>query len=174
MFDEVFYENKKTHRKELIIIVVAYLIVMLLVPYLILHYKIISISANSDSWIVEGQIELAFFIMFLAEFSFAFLVGLITHKGVVYKTLIICSFLVKLVLYTLFSVFAFWFTTSKFNTEIEFLFVRLIVAFYAFKGIFFASILCCIPTLFGVEMGKLYKNKKNEYLINRRIEENEY
>ena len=68
MFDEVFYENKKIHRKELIIIVVAYLIVMLLVPYLILHYKIISISANSDSWIVEGQIELAFFIMFLAEF----------------------------------------------------------------------------------------------------------
>lgn len=173
MLEEVDYGSKKNHKKDMAIIILAYIIVMFIVPFILNKLGIIRVFPTGRAWKAEGNINLAFLFLTATEFLVAFLVGLITHKGNVYQVLILCSFLVKFALYCFVSIILFWFyrtLISNFNI----LLVRLIVSFYAYKGIFFASTLLCIPTLLGVQLSKVIKNKKKEKEIMVKLNENRY
>ena len=155
MLEEVDYGSKKNHKKDMVIIILAYIIVMFIVPFILNKLGIIRVFPTGRAWKAEGNINLAFLILTATEFLVAFLVGLITHKGNVV------------------SIILFWFyrtLISNFNI----LLVRLIVSFYAYKGIFFASTLLCIPTLLGVQLSKVIKNKKKEKEIMVKLNENRY
>ncbi len=171
MLEEIEYNSKKVYKKDMLIIVFAYIIVMFIVPIILNRLGIIRVFPTGKAWVAKGNINLAFIILTTSEFLVAFVVGLITHKGNVYRVLILCSFLVKLILYCLVSVFLFWFYRALIS-DFNILLVRLVVAFYAYKGIFFASTLLCIPTLLGIELSKVIKGHKKEKEIMVRLNGN--
>lgn len=161
MLEEVEYGSKKSHKRDLVIVILAYIIFMFILPILLNRFLDVRVFATASAWQAEGNVNLAFIILTLSEFFIAFIVGLITHKGNIYELLIICSFLIKFVLYVFASIIVFWFFRGLISDFNIFL-VRLVVSFYAFKGVFFASTIFCVPTLLGDQFSKLIKNKRKE------------
>lgn len=165
MFEEMIVGSKKKHKRDLIIIICSYLLLMVVLPFLLSYFKVVNVYSTEEAWLIRGDVNLAFVILTIAEFFTALIVSLITHKQHVYTLMIMGSFFIKLILYFLISVVVFWmsfWTIDKFITEFEFLFIRIISAYYAFNGVFFSSILLCLPTLMGRELGNLIKNKHRE------------
>lgn len=159
MKEEILYNgNKKIHKKEMFIILVAYIFVIFIIPYLLLHFDIVKVYATTEAWKIKGNVNLAFIIMITFELLSGIIVGYKTNKGLVYILMILLSFLIKLILYILFSVILFW-TIQSFFTDMEFLNSRLIISYYAFNNIFFIAHLLGLPSILGVQIGIFLKNK---------------
>ena len=160
MLEETNYGNKKRHRIDLIIIWVSYFFLMFGLPILLRNFNIAEVYID-EAWVVQGDADLALLLFMLTEFLLALIVSLTTYKAHIYLILVVFSFLVKLVLYILVSVILFW-SIRYFLTDFDLLLSRLVIAYRGYNGVFFPSILFCIPTLLGVEIGKLIKNKYQE------------
>ena len=64
MKEEILYNgNKKIHKKEMFIILVAYIFVIFIIPYLLLHFDIVKVYATTEAWKIKGNVNLAFIIM---------------------------------------------------------------------------------------------------------------
>ncbi len=165
MYSEIFYENKKRHKKEMLLLVIIYLFLMFIVPYFIIRYDIIKIYATKSTWVVKKNIDLAFWIFTLLEFFCGIIVGFFTNKDIFYYFIIQFSFLIKFIIYILIGVIIWFFSPFQLGNFINFaniLMTRIVVAYFYQHAIFFVPIIFCFPTIIGIQLGKLIKNKAIE------------
>lgn len=171
MYNEIFYENKKNYKREMIIVLIMYILIMFLVPYIIIHFKIVEISATRNAWLVEGNANLALLILILAEIIGGFLIGLITIKSGIYYIIVQFSFIIKFVIFLLTGVIIWFyspFDLGSLISKVNFLVTRIIIAYSACNAIFLVPMLFCLPTLLGTQLGELVKNKYREKKLERK------
>ena len=165
MIEEVEYGSKKKHVIDMIIIIGSYYFLMFYLPQFLADNGIARV--NNGRWNVIGDVNEAFWIYVGVEFALALFIGLFTRKSRVYKIMIISSFLIKIVVYVLYSVFLLYFK-QFFITDFSVFVTRIVLAYNAYNGVFLPSIIIPMPTLLGLEIGKLFKNKIQERKIKRR------
>lgn len=166
MLEEVEYGSKLKHRIDMVIIMIVYLILMFGVPFILDYYNIAAI--NDRNFRIIGDATKAFWIYVASEFLLAVLVGIFTRKSHVYRAMIIGSPIIKFVCYIFITVFLFFFK-QIILPDYTVLLTRIILAYNAYHGLFLLSIIIPTPTLLGLEIGRLIKNKYREFKIKRRI-----
>lgn len=166
MLEEVEYGSKLRHKIDMVIIIVFYLLLMFGVPFALDYYNIA--TTNERNFHVIGNSAEAFWVYVAIEFLIAILVGIFTRKSRVYKAMIIGSPIIKFIGYIFLTVFLFFFKQIILPDYTVFL-TRVILAYYAYNGIFLLAIIIPTPTLLGLEIGRLIKNKYKWFKIKRRI-----
>ena len=166
MLEQVEYGSKFKHYIDMFIIIGSYYFLMFYLPEFLADTGIVRVI--NGRWNVVGNANEAFLIYVGVEFALALFIGLFTRKSRVYKIMIISSFLIKIIGYVIYSVFLLFFSHS-FITDFSVLVTRVVIAYHAYNGVFLIAILIPTPTLLGLEVGRLIKNKYKWFKIKRRI-----
>ena len=172
MYSEIFYVSKEKFKKEFILMIICYIIVMFLVPFILIKLNVANVVPTHNSWNYSGNANLAFIILFLVEFILGFILGLILVNPYIYYGLMLCSFIIKTILFFLLSGILWFFNFFSFVSltyNIEFLLYRYVMALNAYSGIFFIPTMLCFATFFSTQFAMLIKNKRKEKELNASI-----
>ena len=165
MYSELFYVSKKRFKRDFILMLICFFIIMFLVPFILIKLNIATVVPTKNFWDFKGNANLAFIILFLVEFILAFILGLVLVNPYIYYGLMLCSFIIKTVVFFLISGILWFFNFFSFVSlalNIEFLLYRFVMALNAYNKIFFIPTMLCFATFFGIQLALLIKNKRKE------------
>ena len=103
MYSEIFYVSKEKFKRDFILMIVSYFIIMFLVQFILIKLNIASVVPTESAWDYKGNANLAFIILFLVEFILGFILGLVLVNPYLYYGLMLCSFIIKTILFFLVS-----------------------------------------------------------------------
>ena len=172
MYSEIFYVSKEKFKRYFILMIVSYFIIMFLVPFILIKLNIASVVPTESAWDYKGNANLAFIILFLVEFILGFILGLVLVNPYIYYSLMLCSFIIKTILFFLVSSILWFFSFFSFVSltyHIDFLLYRYVMALNAYGGIFFIPTMLCFATFFSIQFAILIKNKRKEKELNASI-----
>lgn len=172
MYSEIFYVSKMKFKRDFILMIISYFIIMFLVPCILNKLNVARVIATSSSWSFIGNANLAFIILFLAEFILGIILGVILVNPYIYYVIMLCSFIIKLILFFLISGLLWFFSFFSFISltyNIEFLLYRFVMSINAYNGLFFIPTMLCFATFFGIQIGMFIKNKQKTKELERRI-----
>ncbi len=163
MYSEIFYEKRTSFKKNFWVILIAYLIVMIIVPIVLSVFKVALVYPRDNAWDYIGNCNLAFLIMSIIEFIVGIIIGGKFINPYLYYVIMLLSFFIKLLFYFLISAILWFFNFFAFvslSNYIDILMYRFVMSFNAFGGILFIPTMLCAATFFGIQIGLLIKNKK--------------
>ena len=172
MYSDIFYETKEGFKRDRKMMTIAYLIVMIVVPFILYYTDFAIVVATYDQWKAIGNVNAAFIIMGVTEFIFGIYFGLKAQNPYIYYGIIVCSFIIKTILFILSSIIIYFFNAFGIifiAGHVEFFLYRYVMALNAFNGIFFIPTMLCFATYFGIQIGLLIKNKRKEKELERRL-----
>ena len=165
MYSEIFYEKRTSFKKNFWVILIAYLIVMIIVPIVLSVFKVALVYPRDNAWDYIGNCNLAFLIMSIIEFIVGIIIGGKFINPYLYYVIMLLSFFIKLLFYFLISAILWFFNFFAFvslTNYIDILMYRFVMSLNAYGGFLFLPTMLCMATFFGIQIGVFIKNKKRE------------
>ena len=165
MYSEIFYEKRTSFKKNFWVILIAYFLVMIIVPIVLSLFKVALVNPKDNAWDYLGNCNLAFLIMTFIEFVMGIILGYKLVNPYIYYGTMLLSFFLKTIFYLLISAILWFFNFFAFvslTNYIDILMYRFVMSLNAYGGFLFLPTMLCMATFFGIQIGVFIKNKKRE------------